>query len=84
MYDDDTTIYINFEEFLEDNRDISINLELDWLKLNKLPLNVDKTTYMSFHKRCKVEQVGLIINDNKIENVNQFCFLGIIIDEHLT
>ena len=64
------------------NRSTSINVELEkisiWLKLNKLTLNVEKTTkYMIFRKRRK-------INNNEIANVNQFCFLDIIIDENLT
>ena len=52
---------------------IYINLELDkisvCLNLNKLTLNVDKPRYMTFHKRRKVEQVCLRIDNNIIENV---------------
>ena len=55
-----------------------------WLKLNKLTLNVEKTKYMIFRKRRKIDYLSLKINNNEIANVNQFCFLGIIIDENLT
>ena len=56
MYADDTTIYINQEEFPKINRGTSINVELEklstWFELNKLTLNVDKK-YMIFRKRRK-------------------------------
>ena len=35
---------------------------------------------MIFRKRRKIEEK----NNNEIANVNQFCFLGIIVDENLT
>ena len=88
MYADDTTIYFNQEVFPKINRSTSINMELEklsiWLKLNKLTLNVEKTKYMIFRKRRKIDYLSLKINNNEIANVNQFCFLGIIIDENLT
>ena len=39
---------------------------------------------MIFRKRRKIDYLSLKINNNEIANVNQFCFLGIIIDENLT
>ena len=88
MYADDTTIYFNQEVFPKINRSTSINMELEklsiWLKLNKLTLNVEKNKYMIFRKRRKIDYLSLKINNNEIANVNQFCFLGIIIDENLT
>ena len=72
--------------FLKINRSTSINIELEklsiWLKLNKLTLNVEKTKYMIFRKRRKIDYLSLKINNNEIANVNQFYFLGIIIDEN--
>ena len=53
MYADDITIYFNLEDFSANNREIAINKELDkvndWLKLNKLTLNVEKTKCMHVH-----------------------------------
>ena len=55
-----------------------------WLKLNKLTLNVKKQLkYMIFRKRRKIDYISLKTNNNEIVNENQFCFLGIIIDENL-
>ena len=69
----------------------SINKELslitDWLCLNKLSLNAKKTKMMLFHHRqrdiSKIE-LDLFINDTKIEKVNEFNFLGIMLDECMT
>ena len=47
MYADDTKIYFNLNEFPLINREVEINSELEkvntWLKLNRLPINVDKS-----------------------------------------
>ena len=69
----------------------SINKELslitDWLCLNKLSLNAKKTKMMLFHHRqrdiSKIK-LDLFINDTKIEKVNEFNFLGIMLDECMT
>ena len=85
MYADDTTIYFNQEDFPKINRSTSINMELEklsiWLKLNKLTLNVGKK-YMIFRKHRKIDYLSFKINNNEIANVNQVCFMGIIIDEN--
>ena len=53
MYADDTKIYFNIENFVNDNIEISVNSELEkvnvWLQHNKLSLNNDKTKCMIFH-----------------------------------
>ena len=52
MYADDTTLYSQFDNARIANHDIEleINNELtninDWLKINKLPLNIKKSKYM--------------------------------------
>ena len=70
----------NQEDFPKINRSTSINMELEknstWIKLNQLTLNVEKTKYMIFHKRRKID-LSLKINNNEIANVNQFCFLWV-------
>ncbi len=56
----------------------------DWLKVNKLSLNVVKTKYMIFHShKRKVESLQLIINNTEIERVQELNFLGLTLDEHL-
>ena len=52
MYADDTTLYSQFDNARIANHDIEleINIELtninDWLKINKLALNIKKSKYM--------------------------------------
>ena len=89
MYADDTTIYFNLEEFDHLNKEGDINGELEkvntWLKLNKLSLNAQKTKLMVFHRKQKhVDEINVQINGTKIERVESFNFLGIMLDENLT
>ena len=69
----------------------NINEELkiitDWLALNKLSLNAKKTKMMLFHfhqKKISNIKLDLKINNTKIEQVKEFCFLGVIFDECIT
>jgi len=69
-----------------------INTELqkinDWLEINKLSINVDKTKYMIFHNRQRnidmYDNLKLKINNLPIKRTKTFNFLGIMINEHLT
>jgi hypothetical protein len=55
------------------------------MKVNKLSLNVNKTKAMLFHMPQKnVKYPDIQINNNKIEFVKEFNFLGITIDKSLT
>ncbi len=88
MYADDTTLYCTLEDFPNNNLVNSINSELNkiniWLKINKLTLNVEKTKSMLFHKRRKVNPIKLSINNSTIDQVPQFCFLGVLLDDTLS
>ena len=57
MYADDTTIYLNLEDFscknVEENVSNQLNKVNSWLSLNKLSLNTYKTKCMTFHTRQK-------------------------------
>ena len=89
MYADDTTICFNLKDFsgiyVEENVSNELNKVNNWLSLNKLSLNTDKTKCMPFHTRHKnIDQLTFSINGKQIENVKLFKFLGIMFDEHLT
>ena len=70
----------------------SINIELtkitDWLKINKLSLNEDKTKYMIFHSTQRnmelFKTICIKMNNQIIKRVKSFNFLGIILNETLT
>ena len=60
----------------------------EWLEINKLSINVDKTKYMIFHnsqrKLDMYDQLKLSINNLPIKRTKTFNFLGIVINELLT
>ena len=99
LYADDTSLYSSLGSFNVNfngtNYDIStlsikINNELSnmqqWLNINKLSLNVNKTKYMIFHnyqRNINSYTPDVRINNQSIERVAGFNFPGLTIDEHL-
>ena len=88
LYADDTNLFTAHE-----NLEIlinQINCELikvsEWLKINKLSLNVKKTHFINFHNRQKkIDIVPKInIDKNQIDQVRFTKFLGVLINENLT
>lgn len=59
-----------------------------WLKQNGLSLNTKKTKFMIIKNRFNSVQTkghsGVFINNQSIEQVNEYKYLGIVVDEHLT
>lgn len=89
IYADDSTLSttLNAQSDTKATSEI-LNKELDavnvWLKVNKLSLNVAKTKAMVFHTpQRNVSIPDLYIENSKIDFVDHFNFLGIIIDKHL-
>ena len=96
LYADDTTLSAHLALFNPNIKQCnqlsnSINHELEkiyiWLCANKLSLNIDKTKYMIIH--YKQRNIGDINLDIKIqgidiERVQDFCFLGLTINENMT
>ena len=92
IYHDDTTLTITLKTFstneLNGNTASSINIELnkisEWLKLNRLTLNVQKAKYMLFRTSKKNVQTLLLQMDNTIiDKVLDFNCLGIHFNEQL-
>ena len=66
----------------------SLNSELakltDWLKANKLSINVSKTHYMVFYRsRRKLDKEDNLLDNIIIKQVTFIKFIGIIIDDKL-
>ncbi len=56
----------------------------NWLKVNKLSLNIKKSKYMIFNtKKKKGQSLNKKIDNVSIERVAEFNFLGLTLDEHL-
>ena len=90
IYADDTTLYSTLDCFGKENKrqtqllNFEINLINDWLKLNKLSLNIQKSKLMIFHMpQKKVMIPKLFIDDVAVEHVSEFNFLGLTIQKHL-
>ena len=93
MYADDTTLASTLENFGSVNDVASLGRELNqeitkvysWLLSNKLTLNAAKSKFMTFFKVPKVVQrLNLTIAENPIEQVKEFNFLGITLDQNIT
>ena len=93
LYADDTTLFSTIEYTIPiDSSDVNylLNRELllvyEWLFLNKLSLNIKKTKFMLCHPYQK-DVWNLVpvlkINQNEIERVDKFDFLGVTLDEHV-
>ena len=65
----------------------TINNELDtvnqWLRANRMCLNVKKTKFMVFNRTRQNTILDLKINETKLEQVSNFNFLGLVIAEDL-
>lgn len=93
IYADDTNLNTTVELVAKQdpNVDIStiLNTELakisDWLKTNKLSLNVKKSKYIIFHMpQKKINSLQLIMDNSEIDQVPNFDFLGLTLNENLS
>ena len=93
MYADDTTLYSNIDSPNQNDMirltETKINAELakidEWLKINKLSLNLKKSKYM-FFKKTSITNINLTLTIDKvvIDRVDYFNFLGLTIDSQMT
>ena len=93
MYADDTTLISTLETFGNTNRPTEIENNISneiskittWLHSNKLKLNVSKSKFMIFFKHPKsIPKLNILANGNQIDEVQEFNFLGITIDQNIT
>ncbi len=93
IYADDTTLSSSIEIVVKTTKNLPIsdilNNELslvnNWLKVNKLSLNIKKSKCMIFHtNKKKVQSLTLKIDNVNIEQVAEFNFLRLTLDEYLT
>ena len=83
LFADDTNLFAtgyNLNDIVSE-----INTEIAniyaWVKANKLSLNIDKTNFMLFTPKCVPWSInGIFIDGNKIMEVTETKFLGVIID----
>ena len=88
VYADDTTLFasLNNDDFttIKDGINDELNLISNWLKLNKLSLNIQKSKAMLFHTVNRQVQIpDLYIDNIKIDFADEFNFLGLVLDRNL-
>lgn len=87
MYADDAVIMHSspsVENLVEDIQNDMITI-FDWLKINKLQLNINKTNYIIFDKHNTIDHTipNITVNNETITRVNQTKYLGLTIDRKL-
>jgi len=84
LFADDTNLFISGCTIGEINfsANIKLNQLYDWLTANKLSVNIEKTSYMTF-PRDKDNETLLCINNQVINRVTSCRYLGVIIDDEL-
>ena len=87
LFADDTNIFISGKNLRQLVSTLNSELEkvVEWLQVNKLSLNVNKTQYMVFNLgKKKLETTDPVhIKGNKLKKVDTSKFLGVIIDYKL-
>ena len=93
MYADDTTLVSSLETFGNTNRPTKIENNISnenckiitWLHSNNLKLNASKSKFMLFFKHPKtIPKLNILANGNPIDEVQEFNFLCITIDQNIT
>ena len=93
MYADDTTLVSTLDTFGNTNRltEIENNISNEtskittWLHSNTLKLNASKSKFMIFLNIPRLSlNSNILANGNPIDEVQEFNFLGITIDQNLT
>ena len=86
LYADDAAFLAsaNNAVLLEQKFNQEVELISDWMRANKLTLNYSKTKIMLFTKKVKDKRtLNITIDNQKIEQVSTFRYLGVIIDDKL-
>ena len=92
IYADDTTLSSTINSFNNELSNVDtqtlINDELfkiiEWLNINKLSLNKNKSKYMIFHMHKKeIPSFSLKLGNTNIEKVDDFNYLGLTVDTNL-
>ena len=62
---------------------VEINKVAEWLNINKLSINTSKTKFILFRSYNKKQNFNITIeiNKEKLKQVKNTTFLGIVIDE---
>merc|ERR1712198_275199 len=83
LFADDSNVF-----FSHDNPNTlvnTVNNELEklteWIRANKLSLNLQNTKYMLFNNTLEALPLNIILDDTPLESVPEINFLGITVDD---
>ena len=89
MYADDTHVTVtsdSIEELFESAREEIMNIS-EWMRINKLSINPQKTEYMIIGHPRRTNKISshepLMLNGAEIKRVKETKSLGILVDEGL-
>ena len=87
LYADDTVIFIRGKSVqgIEASLQNQFNLIVDWMNVNDMFINVDKTKIMLFGSRNKIKnkKINIICDKHSLETVSTMKYLGVILDPYL-
>ena len=89
LYADDTVLYVSGKDIGICVQKMQENLDrfAEWRRLNALKINAEKTKVLIFGTSKRVKKAGLIrltINNEPIQQVPSYKYLGMILDSSLT
>lgn len=87
LYADDISIIIKYNNTINFENDVNNTIKkiVNWLQINNLRVNIDKTTYMTFYNRIKPDiNVTVQYNNSEINESKEMKFLGITLDSQLS
>ena len=90
LFADDTNLFLSGKNIktLFSSMNSELSHITDWLKSNKLSINISKTQYILFMKPSQTDSIplklpNLTVNSSSIKRVQSTKFLGVIIDQHV-
>ena len=86
LYADDCNLIISAKTFKELEKKVNDSLIKvnDWMNLNRLTINVQKTNYMLINLSGRAtENINIRLNNNELEKVSSVKILGIFVDNRL-
>ena len=87
LFADDTSLYFGSDNPLAvfDTFNRELKFIHDWINANKLCLNTNKSAFMLFSRsKNQIDFPDILINNEKIKKVDEYKFLGVLLDNKLS
>ena len=87
LFADDTNLFFSGHDISKVQQELEADLNKisEWLKVNKLSLNIKKTHFIVFtNKNASKPILNISIDEHKIDETDHTKFLGVVIDSKLT